>query len=117
MRSTIAQVAAPEDSADCASQLFELRQGANELMDVDKHYQREEHALFPFLEQHGITGPSKVMWAKDDDIRALLKALNEATHKCQPVACDYKLVCDIFTQPALAAVEERDRKLVACRCE
>ena len=28
-------------------------------MDVEKHYQRKEHALFPFLEKHGITGPSE----------------------------------------------------------
>ena len=106
IRSTIAQVAALEDSADCASRLFELRQASNELMDVDKHYQRKEHALFPFLEKHGITGPSKVMWAKDDDIRAWLKKLNEAAHNCQPVACDCKLVCSAFAQPALTALEE-----------
>jgi len=106
MRSTIAQTAALEDSADCADQLFQLRQGSNELMDVDKHYQRKEHALFPFLEKHGITGPSKVMWAKDDDIRALLKRLNEAVHNCQPVAGECKQVCTAFAQPALAAVEE-----------
>ena len=40
---------------------------------MDKHYQRKEHALFPFLEWHGITGPSKVMWAKDDDIRGIVE--------------------------------------------
>jgi DUF438 domain-containing protein len=106
MRSTIAQVAALEDPADCADQLFQLRQGSNELMDVDKHYQRKEHALFPFLEKHGITGPSKVMWAKDDDIRTWLKKLNEAAHNCRPVAHDCKLACNAFAQPALAAVEE-----------
>ena len=106
MRSTIAQTTALEDSADCADQLFQLRRGSNELMDVDKHYQRKEHALFPFLEKHGITGPSKVMWAKDDDIRALLKRLNEAVHNCQPVASECKQACTAFAQPALAAVEE-----------
>ena len=35
------------------------RQSANELMDIDKHYQRKEHALFSRMEIHGITGPSK----------------------------------------------------------
>ena len=42
-------------------------------MDIDKHYQRKEHTLFSCLERHGIAGPSKVMWAKDDDVRSLLK--------------------------------------------
>jgi DUF438 domain-containing protein len=50
-----------------------LRQGLNELMDIDKHYQRKENLLFTRLERHGISGPSKVMWAKDDEVRQLLK--------------------------------------------
>ncbi len=42
------------------------------------HYERKEQLLFPFLERHGFTGPSKVMWGKDNEIRDLLKkALNE----------------------------------------
>jgi len=106
MRSTMAAIAALDDSADCAGQLFQLRQDSNELMDLDKHYQRKEHALFPFLEKHGITGPSKVMWAKDDDIRALLKLLNQAAHDCRPVASECKNVCNKFAAPALNAVEE-----------
>ena len=51
--------------------VFRLRQSANDLMDLDKHYQRKEHALFSCLERHGITGPSKVMWSKDDEMRNL----------------------------------------------
>lgn len=58
--------------------LFACRQALNELMDVDKHYQRKEHALFSKLEAHGITGPSKVMWAKDDEVREKLKDLARA---------------------------------------
>lgn len=33
------------------------------------HYKRKEELLFPHLERHGITGPSKVMWGKDDEVR------------------------------------------------
>ncbi|MFZ3368486.1 MAG: hemerythrin domain-containing protein, partial [Candidatus Sulfotelmatobacter sp.] len=36
--------------------------------------------LFSCLERHGITGPSKVMWAKDDDVRNLLTRLGECIH-------------------------------------
>ncbi|MBN1506141.1 MAG: DUF438 domain-containing protein [Sedimentisphaerales bacterium] len=54
------------------------RQAANDLMDVDKHYQRKENLLFSFLERHGITGPSKVMWGKDDEARGALKTLQAA---------------------------------------
>ena len=33
------------------------------------HYKRKEELLFPHLERHNITGPSKVMWGKDDEVR------------------------------------------------
>ena len=48
------------------------------LLEVDKHYLRKENQLFPFLEKHGVEGPSKVMWAIHDDIRALLKQARAA---------------------------------------
>lgn len=53
--------------------LLKLKAGYNQLIDVDKHYQRKEYLLFPFLEALGITGPPKVMWGKHDEIRDLLK--------------------------------------------
>lgn len=53
--------------------LFRLRGLFNSLFDADKHYQRKEYLLFPYLESKGITGPPKVMWGKHDEIRELLK--------------------------------------------
>ena len=64
--------AAAASGADPAMQ-FGLRQAFNLLMDLDKHYQRKEHCFFSMLERHGIDGPSKVMWGKDDEVRAALK--------------------------------------------
>lgn len=49
----------------------------NQLMDVDKHYQRKEYLVFPYLEKNEITGPPKVMWGKHDEIREQLKACIE----------------------------------------
>ncbi len=43
------------------------------LTGLDIHYTKKEQLLFPFLEQYGFIGPSKVMWMKDDEIRTLLK--------------------------------------------
>ena len=54
--------------------LLSLRSIFNRLMDVDKHYLRKEYLLFPYLEQHGVTGPPVVMWGKQDEIRKLLKS-------------------------------------------
>lgn len=55
-----------------------IREALNSLLDIEKHYLRKEHLLFTCLERHGITGPSKVMWAKDDEIRSLLRSLEQA---------------------------------------
>ncbi len=46
---------------------------------IDVHYTRKENQLFPFLENVGFTGPSKVMWAKHDEIRDILKKLKSAS--------------------------------------
>ncbi len=45
----------------------------NELKGIEIHYARKELILFPFLEKQGFTGPSKVMWGKDNEVRDLLK--------------------------------------------
>ncbi len=42
------------------------------------HYTRMQNQLFPMLEKAGITGPSTVMWAKQDDIRKMIGELNES---------------------------------------
>ena len=45
---------------------------------IHLHYLRKENQLFPLLESHGVSGPSSVMWAIHDDIRALFKKAEEA---------------------------------------
>ncbi|MBA7628053.1 hypothetical protein ES703_35523 [subsurface metagenome] len=43
------------------------------LGEIERHYLRKENQLFPRLEAKGMSGPSQVMWAIHDDIRAVLK--------------------------------------------
>lgn len=78
----------------------------NELMDVDKHYRRKEELLFPFLERAGITGPSKVMWGKDDEIRALLKDLGDAVRERDVRVAEWRLLTQTVIAAAIGAVEE-----------
>jgi DUF438 domain-containing protein len=51
------------------------------LSQVERHYVRKENQLFPILEAKGISGPSKVMWALHDDIRAMMKDVKGKTSK------------------------------------
>lgn len=81
-----------------STDLLPIRQAANDLADIDKHYQRKEHALFSKLEAHGINGPSKVMWAKDDEVRSLLKAFTVALRSGEAIAATGERVA--------AAIEE-----------
>lgn len=82
-----------------------LRQGAHELMDVEKHYKRKEGALFPCLERHGIDGPAKVMWAKDDEALALYKT---AVRALDAASFDERPAPEVVTafDAALAALGE-----------
>jgi uncharacterized protein len=77
-----------------------------EIMDVDKHYRRKEYLLFSCLERHGITGPSKVMWGKDDEIRALLKHMGECLVDPAPDPAAWLAAAQAAGLPALTAVDD-----------
>jgi uncharacterized protein len=55
-----------------------------DLAQIEKHYLKKENQLFPRLEAKGVSGPSKVMWAVHDDIRAHLKDLRRAVELGDP---------------------------------
>jgi len=50
---------------------------AEELETGEKHYQREENILFPYLEKHGVTEPPAIMWMEHDKIRELKKTIRK----------------------------------------
>jgi DUF438 domain-containing protein len=106
MREVMAEIEALSDEADAGRLLLGWRQTVNELMDIDKHYQRKEHAFFSRLEAHGITGPSKVMWAKDDEVRDLLKDLSAALEQREASAAEWKIVAATMGAATLSTIEE-----------
>ncbi len=56
--------------------LLMLRIGFERLSDINKHYSRKEHLLFPGLEKRGVTSIPKVMWGVDNEIRESIKNVN-----------------------------------------
>jgi len=98
--------AGPPDEIVERPRVEEARSAYGLLMDVDKHYLRKEHLLFPFLEKRGITGPSTVMWGKDDQVRALLKELGEVLCAGEAAGAEWRLASVAVAEPALAALEE-----------
>jgi len=95
--------AAPPD-ADPGEARLAWRRTVNELMDVDKHYRRKEDLFFSVLERHGITGPSKVMWAVHDEARSRLRALDEALALPDVTAGELAEVANHVGDTALAIV-------------
>ncbi|NPV78334.1 MAG: DUF438 domain-containing protein [Anaerolineae bacterium] len=60
------------------------------LQTFERHYSRKENLLFPYLEKHGFTGPSSVMWGIHDQIRASLRDLKEALERLPENSADLK---------------------------
>ncbi len=73
--------------------------GVDALWQINRHYLRKENLIFPYMEQHGITAPPKVMWGVDDEIRALIKQAAALASANDPGAAE-KL------EEALTRVEE-----------
>jgi DUF438 domain-containing protein len=82
----------------------------NELMDVDKHYQRKEYLVFPYLEKNDITGPPKVMWGKHDEIREQIKGCLEILRNEELKKSDLEEALDILFIPVLRALADMTRK-------
>ncbi len=106
MRMAMAEIQTLSDEAIPKGALLKWRHSYNDLMDIDKHYQRKENAVFSRLEAHGITGPSKVMWAKDDEVRDLLKELGRALAVTEGRAGEWKLVAQTLGSAVVNAVSE-----------
>jgi len=101
----LASIAADEES-EFKDAVLKLTALFNQLTDVDKHYQRKEYLLFPYLEKKGVTGPPKVMWGKHDEIRELLKGSLEILKMSDISREDLVSSFEIILQPAINGVAE-----------
>ena len=66
-----------------AARLLDLPPLLSRLAEIDKHYLKKENQLFPLLEERGVVGPTKVMWAIHDDIRKELKELRRLSSSAE----------------------------------
>ncbi|MEW5900497.1 MAG: DUF438 domain-containing protein, partial [Acidobacteriota bacterium] len=71
LKSLLDQVSPADGGASLGKVKAQLKSLWEDLVKVEKHYLRKENQLFPALEAKGVGGPSKVMWAIHDDIRAM----------------------------------------------
>lgn len=67
------KIGTPPNEESFKSSQKDLVDLVDRLSRIDLHYLRKENQLFPLLEAHNISGPSQVMWAIHDNIRASIK--------------------------------------------
>ncbi len=91
---------------DLNQEILKLKGLFNNLFDVDKHYQRKEYLLFPYLENQGITGPPKVMWGKHDEIRDLIKGSIEILKTENIDRDEFIASCNMILKSAVHGVNE-----------
>ena len=103
--SLIAEISDGPD-ADMPTKIIKLRGLYNNLYDVDKHYQRKEYLLFPYLELKGITGPPKVMWGKHDEIRDLIKGSIEVLETVEMSKDEFNAVAEIVLNVAAKGTQD-----------
>ena len=92
------------------SEIFRLLGLFNSIWDVDKHYQRKEYLLFPYLEKQEITGPPKVMWGKHDEIRELIKGSIELLRSGEIAREELVAAAEIILLPAVSGVRDMTTK-------
>ncbi len=99
-------IAEPETGSDGPG-FDQLRLRFYALADVEKHYARKENLLFPYLERHGIKGPSTVMWAKDDEARGRVRSGIEVL-EVTPAATGEEIqgLSELVVEPALVSLED-----------
>jgi hypothetical protein len=107
LRKSVATLDEASDPAARKALLGQFVSRLRNLLDVEKHYARKENLLFPFLEKKGVTGPPKVMWGKDDEVREKVKAALEAMKELGPEDPEeIRAVLDLAILPAAKAIEE-----------
>ncbi|MBI4284211.1 MAG: hemerythrin domain-containing protein [Chloroflexi bacterium] len=75
LRGILNQVRAAPGFGEITTQLGRLKEIARLLLGAESHHQREEDALFPRLESHGVSDISQIMHQEHEELRARKRAL------------------------------------------
>lgn len=115
-----AEVSVKNENDNAVTFFYSLREMFNSLMDIEKHYQRKENLLFPFLEKYNITGPPMVMWGKHDEIREFLKSCYSIFDESKETTVETFIgFVDLMFRPTVKAVSEmiyKEEKILFPMC-
>ncbi|MEM2816060.1 MAG: DUF438 domain-containing protein [Candidatus Bathyarchaeia archaeon] len=83
LKASAARVQAAESRENAREEILQIKHIASDLLDAEKHYLREENALFPVLEKHGVTEPPAIMWMEHNQLREKKKQLHALAGKAE----------------------------------
>lgn len=106
LRSILEQILTMNQDTNLKDKLKDWQSQHQALLEIEKHYSRKENILFAYLEKHGVSGPPKVMWGIQDDIRAQLKQISQTLSYPAIVYKDIMEIIQITALPALQAIED-----------
>ena len=100
-----------KDSIDFDDTINQLKGIFNLLMDIEKHYVKKENIIFSILEKYNITGPSTVMWGKDDEVRQFLKSSIKLLNENEPMTAEtIQGYIELMLSPTADAIQEMIEK-------
>lgn len=82
LRGLVDKVAQASSFPEVSGEMDQLKGIADDFMDAEKHYRREENVLFPILEKHGVSEPPAIMWIEHNKLREAKKRFNNLIHDC-----------------------------------
>jgi DUF438 domain-containing protein len=109
-----------KDNVNPEEEFLNIRSIFNNLLDIEKHYVKKENLLFSYLEKYGITGPSSVMWGKDDEVRGFIKSAKEVFKSGEKVTTEsLQGLIEFVFKPASDAILEmidKEEKILFPMC-
>ncbi|MCS7254315.1 MAG: DUF438 domain-containing protein [Armatimonadota bacterium] len=69
------QLLAGQERDIMTAQIETIKNVAHHFVEYERHMEREENAIFPFLERHGVTQPPAIMWTEHNEFREMRKHL------------------------------------------
>lgn len=86
LATSVAKIQKAENLGSISEEILQLKQIAEDFLDAEKHYLREENVLFPILEKHGISEPPAIMWMEHNQLREKKKQFRSLVENCDKIS-------------------------------
>lgn len=91
------------DFAGAEKAIERVKRLINKLHDAENHSVRQENALFPLLEQHGISEPPRVMWGEHKEMKEMKASFQNGLNSLN--RDNYQVVLSKMEETALVLAE------------